>query len=82
MADDFNMSMRKYLKQVGVTAQQAIEAAMRDNGAMGQSYPVRTEVVIEELGLRHVVEGRIRGQDSEGDGPASGSPGPEGSGLA
>ena len=68
MADDFNMSMRKYLKQVGVTAQQAIEAAMRDKGAMGGSYPVRTEVVIEELGLRHVVEGQIRGQDAEGDG--------------
>lgn len=25
MSDDFNMSMRKFLKQVGVTSQQAIE---------------------------------------------------------
>ena len=27
--DDFNMSMRKFLKQVGVTSQQEIEAAVR-----------------------------------------------------
>ncbi|MDP5083976.1 MAG: DUF6494 family protein, partial [Yoonia sp.] len=27
MSDDFNMSMRKFLKQVGVTSQQAIEEA-------------------------------------------------------
>ncbi len=32
MSDDFNMSMRKFLKQVGVTSQQAIEEAMRENG--------------------------------------------------
>ena len=68
MADDFNMSMRKYLKQVGVTAQQAIEAAMRERGAMGGSYAVRTEVVIDDLDLRHVVEGTIKGPDSEADG--------------
>ena len=29
MSEDFNMSMRKFLKQVGVTSQQAIEEAMR-----------------------------------------------------
>mgnify|MGYP001011920392 CR=1 FL=1 len=28
MSDDQNMSMRKFLKQVGVTSQQAIEEAM------------------------------------------------------
>ncbi|MFT6683030.1 MAG: hypothetical protein ACJAQV_000181, partial [Loktanella salsilacus] len=33
MSDDtFNMSMRKFLKQVGVTSQQAIEEAMRAKG--------------------------------------------------
>ena len=30
MNEDFNMSMRKFLKQVGVTSQQAIEEALRD----------------------------------------------------
>ena len=28
MSEDFNMSMRKFLKQVGVTSQQAIENAL------------------------------------------------------
>ena len=32
MSGDFNMSMRKFLKQVGVTSQQAIEEAMRSAG--------------------------------------------------
>ena len=71
MPDDFNMSMRKYLKQVGVTSQQAIEAAVRERGAPGGRYAVRTEVVIEDLGLRHVVEGQIMGPDAEAD-PDSG----------
>lgn len=66
MPDDFNMSMRKYLKQVGVTSQQAIEAAMREKGEMGRRYAVRTELVIEELGLRHAVEGEIAAPDPEG----------------
>ena len=30
MGEDFNMSMCKFLKQVGVTSQQAIETALRD----------------------------------------------------
>ena len=35
MSGDFNMSMRKFLKQVGVTSQQAIEEAMRSAGRSG-----------------------------------------------
>ena len=62
MSDDFNMSMRKFLKQVGVTSQQAIEAAVRDKGAAGKSYAVRAVVTIEELGLTHEVTGEIRGE--------------------
>ena len=81
MADDFNMSMRKYLKQVGVTSQQAIEAAMREHGEMGRRYAVRTEVVIEELSLRHAIEGEIAGPDREGE-PAASAGDPEGSGMA
>ncbi|MCB2135717.1 MAG: hypothetical protein KDE08_07200 [Rhodobacteraceae bacterium] len=63
MDDDFNMSMRKFLKQVGVTSQQAIEAAMRDAGAgaAGKSFPVRVELTIEGIGLSHVVNGQIKG---------------------
>ena len=33
--DRFNMSMRRFLKEVGVTSQQAIEALVRDEGLRG-----------------------------------------------
>ena len=61
MSDDFNMSMRKFLKQVGVTSQQAIEAAVRENGEAGKSYKVRAVVTIEELDMTHEVTGDISG---------------------
>ena len=61
MGDDFNMSMRKFLKQVGVTSQQAIEGAVRDKGEAGKSYSVKATIVIEELGLSHEVTGEIKG---------------------
>lgn len=62
MSDAFNMSMRKYLKQVGVTSQQAIEEAMREKGGEGKRYAVKTVVTIEELGLTHEVTGEIEGE--------------------
>ncbi|MDD9924117.1 MAG: DUF6494 family protein [Boseongicola sp.] len=61
MSDDLNMSMRKFLKQVGVTSQQAIEKAMRDGGA-AKDYEVKAVVTIEELGMEHTVTGIIRGE--------------------
>lgn len=63
MNDDFNMSMRKFLKQVGVTSQQAIETAVREAGSSGKKYKVKAVVTIEELDMEHVVEGEIEGQD-------------------
>ena len=62
MSDDFNMSMRKFLKQVGVTSQQAIEGAIRDKGEAGKSYAVRATITIEELDLTHEVTGEIKGE--------------------
>lgn len=62
MSDDFNMSMRKFLKQVGVTSQQAIENAVRNAGASdGKTFKVKAVVTIEELGMEHVVTGEIEG---------------------
>ena len=63
MSDAFNMSMRKFLKQVGVTSQQAIEAALRDKSEFGKSYAVKAVITIEELGLEHQVSGEIEGKD-------------------
>jgi hypothetical protein len=63
MSDDFNMSMRKFLKQVGVTSQQAIEEAMREAGTTaGRSFEAKVVLTIEGLDLEHVVTGTIEGQ--------------------
>ena len=64
MSDDFNMSMRKFLKQVGVTSQQEIETAARAALEVGElpasGVTARVVLTIEALGLEHVVEGEIR----------------------
>ncbi len=65
MSDEFNMSMRKFLKQVGVTSQQAIEDAMRStDGTAGQSYEAKVVLTIDGLDLEHVVTGKIEGLDA------------------
>jgi hypothetical protein len=62
MSDDFNMSMRKFLKQVGVTSQQAIEDAMREAGATeGKTYAAKMVLTIDGLDVEHVVTGQITG---------------------
>lgn len=59
MSDEaFNMSMRKFLKQVGVTSQQEIEAAVRAAGAKGK-VTVTARITCAEIGLDHTVEGAI-----------------------
>jgi hypothetical protein len=63
MSDDFNMSMRKFLKQVGVTSQQAIEEALRKAGdTSGRSFEAKVVLTIDGLELNHVVTGTIEGQ--------------------
>ncbi|MCX7646768.1 MAG: DUF6494 family protein [Rhodobacteraceae bacterium] len=63
MDDDFNMSIRRFLKQVGVTSQHAIEEAARRAGPSVRQRDLRARVVltVEGLDLEHVVEGTIRG---------------------
>ncbi len=56
--DAFNMSMRKFLKQVGVTSQQQIEQAVRAAAPTGP-VKVRAVITIPELGMEHVIEGEI-----------------------
>lgn len=55
----FNMSVRTYLKEVGVTSQQAIERHVREHGDRKGPLRVRTVVTIEGHGMEHVVEGEI-----------------------
>ena len=62
MADDFNMSMRKFLKQVGVTSQQAIEDGLRNAGATeGQEFTAKVVLTVDGLDVEHVVTGTIKG---------------------
>ncbi len=66
--ETFNMSMRKFLKTVGVTSQQKIEEAVRraqERGALPEGpLPVRMVLTIEPLGLAHEVNGEIRTEGS------------------
>lgn len=64
MSDDsFNMSLRKFLKTVGVTSQREIEEAVRAAREAGElpAGPIQAKVVltIEEVGLSHEVSGTI-----------------------
>lgn len=56
--EKFNMSLRKFLKQVGVTSQQQIEKAVREGNASG---PIKVKMVLTAEGtdLNHTVEGEI-----------------------
>lgn len=61
MSDEFNMSMRKFLKQVGVTSQQAIEEAMRNADTAGKTFEAKMVLTIDGVDLEHVVTGKIEG---------------------
>ncbi|MBJ3764207.1 hypothetical protein ILP92_15775 [Maribius pontilimi] len=63
MDEDFNMSMRKFLKQVGVTSQQAIEEAMRDADTAGKVFNAKVVLTIDGVDLEHVVTGKIKGRE-------------------
>ncbi|MCK0104281.1 DUF6494 family protein [Pseudohalocynthiibacter sp. F2068] len=62
--ESFNLSMRKFLKTVGVTSQQKIEEAVRAAVANGtlksDSLAVKVTLTIDEVGLTHKVDGTIQ----------------------
>ncbi len=56
----FNMSMRKFLKQVGVTSQREIEKLVEDRNMAGKGkLAVKVVLTAEGTDLNHVVEGKI-----------------------
>ena len=62
--DRFNMSVRKFLKLVGVTSQREIEKAVRDAVQAGRlrgadKVTAKVTLTIEEVGLAHEVEDEI-----------------------
>jgi hypothetical protein len=59
-ADPFNISLRKFLKQVGVTSQRAIEDAVAKRGLKGKGkLTVRAVITADDAALNHIVEGEI-----------------------
>jgi len=58
--DRFNISLRKFLKQVGVTSQREIERVVREKDLAGKGrLKVRIELTAEGTDLKHVVEEEI-----------------------
>lgn len=58
--DTFNMSMRKFLKQVGVTSQRELERIVDSENLSGKgTLNVRVVLTAEGTDLNHVVEGKI-----------------------
>jgi len=65
MSEDFNqdrlnMSLRKFLKQVGVTSQRELEKLIDEKGLRGSGkLTVRAVLTAEGTNFEHVVEGEI-----------------------
>ena len=57
--DRFNMSLRKFLKQVGVTSQREIERVVREKGASSGKLKVKVVLTAAGTTLNHVVEDEI-----------------------
>jgi hypothetical protein len=57
--DAFNISIRKFLKEVGVTSQRKIEETVREKQISGKKLKVRMTLTAEGTGLTHVVDGEI-----------------------
>lgn len=59
----FNMSVRKFLKKVGVTAQREIELSVREAVARGRaktdSLPVKVVLTLPATGLAVTIDGDI-----------------------
>ena len=61
--EKFNISMRKFLKKVGVTSQQKIEEsvrlALKNNLISRDEVKVKVILEIDELDLNHQIDGEI-----------------------
>ena len=62
--DVFNMSIRKFLKKVGVTSQREIEAAVRNAVAEGklegdEKLAAKVTLTLEKIGLSVDIDGDV-----------------------
>jgi hypothetical protein len=56
----FNLSLRRFLKEVGISSQQEVERIVREEGLAGKG-KLKVKMVLTAKGtdLRHVVDGEI-----------------------
>ena len=57
--DRFNIELRKFLKQVGVTSQREIERVVREGSVRGGTLRLRMTLTSEDAPLHHVIEETI-----------------------
>ncbi len=62
--ETLNLSVRKFLKKVGITAQREIEAAVREgleNGTLtgDETLPAVVTLTVDGLSLEHRIEGTV-----------------------
>ena len=57
--DRFNMSLRKFLKQVGVTSQREIERIVREERPASAKLKVKMVMTAAGTNLNHVIEEEI-----------------------
>ena len=62
--DEFNVSVRKFLKKVGITSQREIEKAVRAALANGrlkghEALPAKMTLAVESVGLAVEIDGAI-----------------------
>ena len=63
--DRFNMEVRKFLKEVGVTSQREIERVVREGQVHGGKLKLRMTLTSENSPLEHVIERTIDLSDTQ-----------------
>ena len=61
--DRFNIEIRKFLKEVGVTSQREIERVIREGQLQGATLKLRMTLTAENTPLQHVIERTIEVDD-------------------
>ena len=56
MSEELNMSIRRFLKQVGVTSQQQIEKAWKEKNPENKKVKAEMKLIISDLNLEHTVK--------------------------
>ncbi len=58
-SEAFNLSLRKFLKQVGVTSQHEIERVVREAGLTNGRLKVSAVITAEGTDLNHRIDGEV-----------------------